>query len=96
MRRENAWFMKRKVAWHEVIEKDCQSSQTCKENATDCKKWTKLIKDDAAKTGFERENVFLVLAHPGHPGKGLINGLLLLLFTRYIKELANATFSESS
>ena len=29
----------------EVIEKDCQTRQICKEDAVDCRKWRNLIKD---------------------------------------------------
>jgi len=32
-----------KKTWSEVIEKDCQSQQTCKEDTMDHRKWRKLI-----------------------------------------------------
>jgi len=31
--------------WCEVMEKDCQIRQMCQEDAMDCRKWRKLIKD---------------------------------------------------
>jgi len=31
--------------WREVVEKDCQARKLNKENATDCSRWRKLIKD---------------------------------------------------
>jgi len=34
-----------KKTWSEVIEKDCPSQQVCNEDAVDCRKWRKLIKD---------------------------------------------------
>ena len=34
-----------KKTWSEVIEKDCETRPICKEDAMDCKKWRKLIKD---------------------------------------------------
>jgi len=34
-----------KKTWSEVIEKDCQTRQICKEDALDRRIWRKLIKD---------------------------------------------------
>jgi len=34
-----------KKTWSEVKEKDCQIRQICKEDATDRRKWRKLITD---------------------------------------------------
>jgi len=31
--------------WSEVLEKDCQTRQIWKEDAMDCRKWRKLVKD---------------------------------------------------
>jgi len=45
-----------KKTWCEVMEKDCQIRQMCQEDAVDCRKWRKLIKDVvliATKTGCE-------------------------------------------
>ena len=33
-----------KKTWSEVIEKDCQTRQICKEDAMDCSKWRQLIR----------------------------------------------------
>jgi len=38
---------RQKKTWSEVIEKDCQIQQICKEDNTDHRKWRKLIKDVA-------------------------------------------------
>jgi len=35
----------KKKTWSDVIEKDCQTQQMCKEDAVDCRKWWKLITD---------------------------------------------------
>jgi len=34
-----------KKTWTEVIQKDCQTQQMCKEDATNHKKWRRLTKD---------------------------------------------------
>jgi len=34
-----------KKTWSEVTEKECWAQQICKEDAMDCRKWRKLIKD---------------------------------------------------
>jgi len=34
-----------KKAWSEVIEKDCQTREICREDAVAHRKWRKLIKD---------------------------------------------------
>jgi len=34
-----------KKTWSEIMEKDCQTRQLCKEGAVDRRKWRKLIKD---------------------------------------------------
>ena len=34
-----------KKTWSEVIEKDCETRQLCRQDAMDHRKWIKLIKD---------------------------------------------------
>jgi len=34
-----------KITRTEIVEKDCQTRQRCKEGAVDCKKWRKLTED---------------------------------------------------
>jgi len=34
-----------KSTWREVVEKDCQADKLNKEDAIDCSRWRKLIKD---------------------------------------------------
>jgi len=34
-----------KKTWSKVMEKDCRTRQICREDAMNCRKWRKLIKD---------------------------------------------------
>ena len=34
-----------KRTWREIVEKDCQARKLNREDAMDCSKWSKLIKD---------------------------------------------------
>ena len=43
-----SWAMVRWVrpkTWRQIVEKDCQASKLNKEDAIDCSRWMKLIKD---------------------------------------------------
>ena len=33
------------MTWREIVERDCQACQLNKEDAVDCSRWRKLIKD---------------------------------------------------
>jgi len=37
---------RRKMAWIEAVQKDCQASKLNREDNMDCSRWRKLIKDD--------------------------------------------------
>jgi len=51
--------------WREIVENDCQAHKLNREDAMDCKRWRKQIRDDWC----EWMNVSSRMAHPVCPGQ---------------------------